>query len=52
VNTDGVEGTAHATARINAFREDEPAGHLERDAALDNAPEQGEGAFIVPKVIE
>ena len=52
VNTEGIEGTAHATERINAFREDEPAGHLDREAALDNAPERDEGAFVVPKVIE
>jgi aspartyl-tRNA(Asn)/glutamyl-tRNA(Gln) amidotransferase subunit C len=52
VDTAGVEGTAHATALTNAFREDHPHEHLDRDAALGNAPEHSESAFIVPKVIE
>jgi aspartyl-tRNA(Asn)/glutamyl-tRNA(Gln) amidotransferase subunit C len=52
VDTEGVPPTAHAIALTNAFREDAPAGHLEVDKALQNAPEAEEGTFIVPKVIE
>jgi len=52
VNTDGVSPTTHAIALTNAFREDEVAEHLPREAGLANAPEKDDGAFIVPKVIE
>jgi aspartyl-tRNA(Asn)/glutamyl-tRNA(Gln) amidotransferase subunit C len=52
VDTDGIQPTSHAIFRANAFREDEPAGHLARELALANAPDQEEGAFLVPKVIE
>lgn len=52
VDTDGVPPTSHAIALTNAFREDEPGGHLGVDEALKNAPEAEAGAFIVPKVID
>lgn len=51
VDTEGVNPTAHAVYRTNAFREDEPKPHLDRDAALSNAPEKEEGNFVVPKVV-
>ncbi|HIJ57993.1 MAG TPA: aspartyl/glutamyl-tRNA amidotransferase subunit C, partial [Deltaproteobacteria bacterium] len=37
----------------NAFRQDEEAGHLDRDAVLKNAPDKDEndGSFLVPKVV-
>ena len=50
-DTDGVKPTAHAVYRTNAFREDTPKPHLDREAALANAPEQDEGNFVVPKVV-
>ncbi|MDZ7833149.1 MAG: Asp-tRNA(Asn)/Glu-tRNA(Gln) amidotransferase subunit GatC [Desulfobacterales bacterium] len=52
VDTSGITPTAHAVERANAFRKDETTGHLQRDAALANAPEAEDGQFIVPKVIE
>lgn len=52
VDTTGVAPTSHAIFLSNAFREDEPHRHLPNDAALDNAPEKDDGAFLVPKVIE
>ncbi len=52
IDTTGVTATAHATALTNAFREDEEHAHLDREAALKNAPERSEEAFIVPRVIE
>jgi len=51
VDTDGIRPTSHAISLTNAFREDEPRDHLEREHALANAPEKEEGSFIVPKVV-
>lgn len=51
VDTAGVEPTFHAIALTNAFREDAPHEHLERAAALANAPAAEEGLFVVPKVV-
>jgi aspartyl-tRNA(Asn)/glutamyl-tRNA(Gln) amidotransferase subunit C len=51
VDTTDVTPTSHAIELVNAFREDVLGGHLDREKALSNAPEQTEGAFSVPKVI-
>jgi len=51
VDTEGVAATSHAITLTNAFRDDGVQGHLEPDAALANAPEKDDGAFVVPKVI-
>jgi aspartyl-tRNA(Asn)/glutamyl-tRNA(Gln) amidotransferase subunit C len=51
VDTEGVVGTSHAISLTNAFREDEPHEHLERERALRNAPEKEDGTFTVPRVI-
>ncbi len=51
VNTEGVRPTSHAIFLTNAFRQDVPAGHLEREAALSNAPEADGAHFIVPRII-
>lgn len=51
VDTTNVPPTSHAIELTNAFREDEVSGHLDRDAALANAPEKETGAFVVPKVV-
>ena len=52
VDTAGVKPTSHAISLTNAFREDEPKEHLDREKALGNAPEKEDGSFIVPKIIE
>ena len=52
VDTRGIRPTSHAISLTNAFREDEQKEHLERHQALANAPQQEEGAFVVPKIIE
>lgn len=52
VDTDGVAPTSHAISLTNAFREDEVKAHLSREKALANAPEQEDGTFVVPKIIE
>lgn len=51
VDTEGIAPTSHAISQTNAFREDQPHAHLDRDAALANAPEQEDGSFLVPKVV-
>ena len=51
VDTEGVPPLAHVIPLSNAFREDEVKPGLERDDSLANAPERGEGAFVVPRVI-
>ncbi len=51
VNTDGVKPTSHAISLTNAFREDEPQEHLDREQALANAPQKEDGNFVVPKVV-
>ena len=51
VDTQGVSPTSHAISLTNAFREDEERTHLDRGAALTNAPEKEDGNFIVPRVI-
>lgn len=51
LDTTGVEPTSHAIALTNAFREDEPGEHLEREEALSGAPERDAESFLVPRVI-
>lgn len=52
IDTTGIVATSHATNLTNAFREDEMHPHIDREDALANAPEQEDGCFIVPRVIE
>ena len=52
VDTTGVTPTSHAIFISNAFREDTLHQHLSNEVALLNAPEKGDGAFVVPKIIE
>jgi aspartyl-tRNA(Asn)/glutamyl-tRNA(Gln) amidotransferase subunit C len=51
VDTENVPPTSHAIALTNAFREDTVRPSLPREKALDNAPAQEDGGFVVPKVI-
>ena len=51
VDTTGVTATSHAITLTNAFREDNEQKHLDPQASLANAPEEEDGAFVVPKVI-
>ena len=52
LDTRNVPPTFHAVDKSNAFREDRTNNHLDRKAAVSNAPEEDDGYFIVPKVIE
>jgi aspartyl-tRNA(Asn)/glutamyl-tRNA(Gln) amidotransferase subunit C len=51
LDTNGIVHTSHAISLTNAFRADEVREHLNRELALSNAPEKGEGTFQVPRVI-
>lgn len=44
-----VEPTAHAVAVTNVVRADVVRPGLSREAALRNAPDQQDGAFLIPK---
>jgi aspartyl-tRNA(Asn)/glutamyl-tRNA(Gln) amidotransferase subunit C len=52
VDTEGVEPTAHVLPVKNVMRPDEPRPSLPRELALANAPEQENGYFKVPKIME
>jgi aspartyl-tRNA(Asn)/glutamyl-tRNA(Gln) amidotransferase subunit C len=47
-----VEPTAHAVPMVNVTRPDAVAPSLSHEEALRNAPRQGGGLFIVPKIVE
>lgn len=48
---DGLEETIGANDNYNVFRKDEIVEFGDRDILLQNAPEQEEGMFRIPKVI-
>ncbi len=52
LDTTNVEPTAHILPISNVFREDSPRDSLPRDKALQNAPQENEGFYRVPKIIE
>ena len=52
IDVSGVDVAAHAVPLSNVFREDEPREWFTADEALQNAPRQANGLFIVPKVVE
>jgi len=52
VNTDNVPPTYHVLPQKNVWREDKALPSTPREDALANAPEQENGCFKVPKVIE
>jgi aspartyl-tRNA(Asn)/glutamyl-tRNA(Gln) amidotransferase subunit C len=52
VDTAGVEPTAHVLPLKNVMRADEARPSLPRELALANAPEQEDGYFKVPKILE
>lgn len=49
--TEGLEETIGANNNYNVFRKDEIVEFGDRDILLQNAPEQEEGMFRIPKVI-
>jgi aspartyl-tRNA(Asn)/glutamyl-tRNA(Gln) amidotransferase subunit C len=52
IDTTGVEPTSHAIPIQNAFREDETRPSFSREDVLEIAPEEGDGHFKVPRIIE
>ncbi len=48
---EGLEETIGANDNYNVFRKDEIKNFGERELLLQNAPEQEEGMFRIPKVI-
>ena len=52
LDVDGVEPMAHPLPVNNVFRKDDAREGLPRDVVLANAPEQRNGQFVVPKIIE
>ena len=51
LDTRGVAPLAHVIPVFNTFREDEVRAGLRLEKALENAPAQEEGSFLVPRVI-
>lgn len=52
VDTSGIEPTAHVLPLKNVARADEVRPSLPRELALANAPEQEDGYFKVPRILE
>lgn len=52
LDTDDVEPTSHVIAMSNVFRDDAVGTPLPREAVLAGAPEQEDGFFKVPPIIE
>ena len=52
IDTIGVEPTDHVLPIVNVLREDTPRPSLTTKAALQNAPEQADNMFQVPRVVE
>lgn len=52
VDTSAIQPTAHVLPLKNVMRPDAVKTSLPRELALANAPEQEDGYFKVPKIIE
>lgn len=52
VDTTGVEPMAHPLGGAQRLRDDVVTSHNDRDNNLKNAPDQQDGLFLVPRVIE
>jgi aspartyl-tRNA(Asn)/glutamyl-tRNA(Gln) amidotransferase subunit C len=52
LDTEGVEPTSHAMPLLNVMREDKTHESLPPDKVFLNAPEEEEGQFKVPAVLE
>ena len=48
LDLEGVEPTSHVVDLTNVLREDVPRPSLDRETALDQAPDAAEGGFRVP----
>jgi aspartyl-tRNA(Asn)/glutamyl-tRNA(Gln) amidotransferase subunit C len=52
LDTTGVEPTSHAIPIYNVFRDDEVKPSLPQEEVLAIAPEEEDGHFKVPRIIE
>jgi len=52
IDTSHVKPTSHALDISNVFREDKIGDSIPRETALKNAPQQKNGQFRVPTVME
>ncbi len=52
VDTSGVEPTSHTIPVFNVFREDEIRPSFPQEEVLGIAPEEEEGHFRVPRIID
>jgi aspartyl-tRNA(Asn)/glutamyl-tRNA(Gln) amidotransferase subunit C len=52
IDTTGVEPTSHAIPIYNVFREDEVKHFLSQEEVLSIAPDEEDGHFKVPRIIE
>ena len=52
LDTRGVEPTMTVLPTENVFRDDEVRPSLSQERALANAPEQADGFFRVPRILE
>ena len=52
LDLDGVEPTSQALSLSNVMRPDEVAPCLTQEQALEGAPEQEDGRFKVPRILE
>lgn len=51
LDTDLVIPTAHAVQLVNVLREDEVKPSMSQDKVLQNAPDQEDGFFRVPRIV-
>ena len=52
VDVSAVEASAHASPIFDVFRQDEARASFTQEEALQNAPQQAKGLFVVTKVVE
>ncbi|WP_047979592.1 Asp-tRNA(Asn)/Glu-tRNA(Gln) amidotransferase subunit GatC [Ornithinibacillus contaminans] len=52
IDTEGIEPTTHVLDLKNVMRKDEPRQWIKREEALKNAPDQQDGQFRVPSILE
>ncbi|MBM7557727.1 Asp-tRNA(Asn)/Glu-tRNA(Gln) amidotransferase subunit GatC [Halanaerobacter jeridensis] len=52
LDTEDVEPMAHATDVNNVLRSDDVKESLDQDEAVANAPDEEEGMFKVPQIVE
>jgi aspartyl-tRNA(Asn)/glutamyl-tRNA(Gln) amidotransferase subunit C len=51
-DTEGAAPTFHAVSLTNALRDDEKKDPMDRKALLANAPEEDDGLFVAPTIID